>query len=142
MPVEDEAAAARVRRVNLDPEDALALRVEEAVGHEVGDAAARLKARVEREPRRGPLGAPLVLLSDESTHPPVPHIHETCRECSVVVNEPLVDLEDVHAPSPVPRADAGTGPAVSDISITQRAETASVAGTAPRGAKGLRNHII
>ena len=53
--VQRQRAAARVILVGLDPEDALALRVEQTIGHELGNAAAGFEARIQAEPGVGPL---------------------------------------------------------------------------------------
>src|SRR5690606_24427499 len=100
MPVEGDVPAARVARPVLDPEDPLALRVEQVLLDEVVDGAAAGEHRVQRNPRLGPLVTALQLLVDVLLDPAVANVDESGREGLVVVDQPIAYVPDVHRASP------------------------------------------
>ena len=78
------------------PEDALALGMQQALADEVLDAASGGEGRVERHPRIGPLDAVVELLAHELPDSLVPYVDRARGEGAIVVDQTLVDLEDVH----------------------------------------------
>ena len=70
--------------------------MEEALGDQFGDRAARGEARVQGDPWVGPLCAGGEAFVDERLDPVVPWGDEGGGEAPVVGDEAFVDVEDVH----------------------------------------------
>ena len=66
---------------------------------QVTDAASGGEGRVERHPRLGPLVASLQLVVDVLLEALVVDVDKGGRECLVVVDQTLTNVEDVHCPT-------------------------------------------
>lgn len=99
MLMQRERADAPVLGARLGPEDPVAFVGEQPPRHQLVDPAATGEARVEAQPRVGPLRPAFALPGDDLGHAGVAYLHESLGELAVVTYQSAVHLERIHAAS-------------------------------------------